>query len=407
MGKGKLLLAGVTLVCSVTLASAQKKEDFKLSAYGFFDIRSYFDTRRSVAGADNYLYLYPLSEKMAGDKDLNENRQSSLFGSTARFGFNLTGPKVLGADSRVNVEFDIFNYSSSGHFLFRHGYMGLDWENSSLVLGHTWHPMSKLIPAVGSISLGSPFNALSRSGQLRYDYRAGDGLTLTGAAMFQSLGNSMGPSGKSFEYQRDAMMPELYLGLALAGEKLSFETGGLYQKLCPAHGSDGTKQYVDGFAGMAQLVYKDGKFQAMAKTYLGQNMSQLGFCTGYGKVAGSDGEWAPLLASSSWLYADYGQAFKVGFFAGYMKNLGALKDLELGDPADPTDDMIYVSGGNIDRMYRIAPNMKYKSGNTLFCLEYDMTGVSYGQFESKGTVAGDAFVMNSRILISATYLFNL
>lgn len=382
--------------------SAQKKDDFKLSGYGFVDVRSYMDTRKSVAGADDYLYLYPLNEAMVNGADANDTKAASMFGSTVRFGFNMTGPKVLGADSRANVEFDVFNYNASAFFLFRHCYTVFDWENSSVTLGHTWHPMGKLMPGVGSIAVGSPFNALNRSGQLRYDFRAGDGLTFNAAAVFQSLNNATGPLGRSFAYQRRSMIPELYAGVEWSGEHLSLAAGVEWQKISPdttiADGKINT-QYVESVAGMAQAVYKNGKFQAMAKTYYGQNMSQLGFCTGYGLKAGTSDKWSPLTASSSWVFVDYGADFKVGCFAGYMKNLGAKDDLDASK--------ICATGGNIDRMFRVAPNLKYKAGNTQFCIEDDITGVSYGDFEAKGTVKGGDFVINNRVLLAVTYLFNL
>lgn len=382
--------------------SAQKKDDFKLSGYGFVDVRSYMDTRKSVAGADDYLYLYPLNEAMVNGADANDTKAASMFGSTVRFGFNMTGPKVLGADSRANVEFDVFNYNSSAFFLFRHCYTVFDWENSSVTLGHTWHPMGKLMPGVGSIAVGSPFNALNRSGQLRYDFRAGDGLTFNAAAVFQSLNNATGPLNRSFAYQRRSMIPELYAGVEWSGEHLSLAAGVEWQKISPDTTIAGGKintQYVESVAGMAQAVYKNGKFQAMAKTYYGQNMSQLGFCTGYGLKAGTSDKWSPLTASSSWVFVDYGADFKVGCFAGYMKNLGAKDDLAASK--------IYATGGNIDRMFRVAPNLKYKAGNTQFCIEDDITGVSYGDFEAKGTVKGGDFVINNRVLLAVTYLFNL
>ncbi|MCQ2083583.1 MAG: hypothetical protein MJY58_03690 [Bacteroidaceae bacterium] len=410
MRQKKNLLFAVALTGLVWCSgvSAQKKGDFTLSGYGFVDVRSYMDTRKSVAGADDYLYLYPLNEAMINGTDVNDTKAASMLGSTVRFGFNMTGPKVLGADSRANVEFDVFNYNSNAFFLFRHCYTAFDWENSSVTLGHTWHPMGKLMPGVGSIAVGSPFNSLNRSGQLRYDYKAGD-VTFEAAGIFQSLNNSTGPLGRSYAYQRRSMIPELYVGLEWNGEYLSLAAGAEWQKISPADSIAGTdvknrNQYVESVAGMAQAVYKNGKFQAMAKTYYGQNMSQLGICTGYGLKAGTDDEWSPLTASSSWVFVDYGSDFKVGCFAGYMKNLGADDNLDASKICAAGSD---GHGTGIDRMYRIAPNIKYKAGNTQFCIEDDITGVSYGEVEAKGTVKGGDFVVNNRILLAVTYLFSL
>lgn len=401
--KRMLLVAAMAVIAmsEVTDAFAQKKGEVTISPYGFFDVRSFYDTRKSSAPADGYLYLYPVPEvKTAEGADMSKTPQASMFGSDFRIGVNATGPKVLGADTRANYECDIFNYSSEGHFLFRHCYIGFDWEKSTVLLGQTWHPLGKTLPGVGSIALGSPFNALNRSGQLRLERKAGDGLMFTGAAVFQALSNSVGPGGKSYKFQRKSMIPEICVGIDWTGDNLSLAAGASWLRISPADSIVGNRiknQYVDGFTGMVQAQYKSGKFSATAKSYLGQNMSHLGFCTGFGKVKGKDDEWAPLLSSVSWLFVDYGGAFKVGCYGGFMKNLGADKEL--------TD--ICTTGGSIDRMFRIAPNLKYRSGNTTFCLENELTGVSYGTANPKGTVNGGSFVVNNRVLISATYFFTL
>lgn len=389
----------------MTLALAAQpvvaQSEFKANIYGFVDVRSYFDTRKSATGACDYLYLYPLDESIdAGGNDLNELASSSQFGSTARFGLNLTGPRVLGAASRANVEMDFFNFSSTTFYLFRHAYMALDWGESAVTFGQTWHPMSTLMPSTVSIALGSPFNGLSRSSQLRYDYKvpAVPGLKLSTAAVFQFLANSTGPQGRSNVYQRNSMLPELYAGVEWADDELMLGTGIEWQNVSPVV-VGGDKQYVSSFAGMAQLRYKHDDLLFMAKAYLGGNMSQLGFCTGYAQVYGSDRRWTPLNACSSWMYVEYGQSFKAGIFGGWMRNIGSREDIDI--------TKVYSVGGDIDRMSRIAPNIKYISGNTTFAAEFDMTTVRYGERKYNGQVAGKRWAINNRLLLTATYSFNL
>ena len=336
----------------------------------------------------------------ADGKDLNEQTSSSLFGSTARFGLNLTGPKVLGAASRANVEMDFFNYSSTTFYLFRHAYMALDWGGATVTFGQTWHPMSTLMPSTVNIALGSPFNGLSRSPQLRYDYMVGlvPGLKLSAAAIFQYLATSTGPQGKSNVYQKNSMIPELYAGAEWQDDNLMVGAGLEWQSICPVVEKD-DKQYVNSISAMAHVRYKYDDLLFMAKAYLGGNMSNLGFCSGYGKVWESDGKWAPLYACSSWMYVEYGHDFKAGIFGGWMRNLGSREDLELAK--------IYSVGGDIDRMTRIAPNIKYISGNTTFAAEFDMTTVRYGDRKVNGQVAGKRWAINNRLLLTAIYSFNL
>lgn len=394
----KFLASLSALIIPVCGAWAEgDSNSFTLSAYGFFDVRSYFDDRSSVLAAGDYLYLYPLDENIQGGTDLNESHSASLMGASARLGFNLTGPEAFGAKSRANLEMEFYNYSSSGHFLFRHAYFALDWSQATLTAGQTWHPMADMIPTTVSIALGSPFNGLNRSSQLRYDYKLGE-FKLSTAAIFQSLSSSTGPSGKSNSYQKSSMIPELYVGVQWQADALMLGGGIEWQKLSPVS-VGGDKQYVEGFAGMLQARYKTDRLNVMAKTFIGENMSHLGLCTGYAKELYSADEWCPLMAQSSWLSAEYGASLKVGAFCGFMQNLGSKNEIDL--------TQVYSTGGDIDCMYRIAPNLKYTFSNITLAAEYDITSVAYGVRKTDALVWGDGWVTNHRLLFTAIYKFSL
>ena len=377
--------------------SAQKKVSVDLG--GFVAVQSCYDSRVSSQGAGDLLYMYPKDKVYDTEgKDINERGHANYFANMARFIARINGPQLFGAASRGYVEIEVSGYNgsaaASNPILYRHAYVALDWENSSLTLGQTWHPTNEMFPGVVDIAIGAPFNSLNRSPMLKYDRFLGDdrSLKLTGAAIFQAMYCSNGPQGRSSDYAKNSMVPNFWLGAEQTLGDLKLTIGGEFQRIAPVfNGND--KKYLNTFDGMVQAVYAHDKFTAKGKVLYGENMSHLGLVTGYGLKA--DGEYSPLTAMSSFVFLSYGSSLKGGLMCGYMKNLGAKDDL--------VD--IYSLEKNLDGMYRIAPSIQYVTGNVNLGLEWDMTTAAYGDIEAKGTVTNTHEVTNHRILASLMYTF--
>jgi hypothetical protein len=196
----------------------------------------------------------------------------------------------------------------------------------------------------------------------------------------------------------------IYGGLDFKLGDLKLGAGVEYQDIVPLmDATDKNKKYhLTGFTGMVQAHYAKDKLSIKAKGLLGQNMSHLGICSGYGQVADPDNtgkiEFAPLTALSTWAQVQYGGALKFGLFGGYMKNYGADKDLD-------ATKIYAIGGGKIDSMWRLTPNVTYTAGNVVFGCEFEFTSVAYGKVESKGTVTDTHDVNNLRTLLSVMYNF--
>ncbi len=326
----------------------------------------------------------------------------------ARLGFVLHGPEIFGAASRAKAELEFSGHSAPGSILYRHAFMALDWENSTLTLGQTWHPMNDLFPSTVGIAIGSPFNALNRSPQLRYEYFLGDdkNIKLTGAAIFQAANGSYGyaTAGKSYNYNRWSLMPMFYAGVDFSFGDFKVGGGVEYKRTTPIIDyADGNKKYyVDGLCGMIQAQYNKDKLAVKAKTLIGHDMSHLGICSGFGQVDHLDAgdiRFAPLAASSSWAQVQWGGDLKFGLMGGFMSNWGAGKDLIPGT-------IRAAEGGTIDNMWRVAPNVQYTVGNMNLGVEYELTTVAYGTtIEPNGTVSDTHNVSNNRLLLSVMYAF--
>ena len=393
------------LIVGLLPVSVNAQQKATIDWYGFVAAQSWINTHESVAGAEGFLYLYPTdrAQDPVDQHDRNAIPQGSWFGTMARLGFVLHGPEIFGASSRAKAELEFSGHSAPGSVLYRHAFIALDWENSTLTLGQTWHPMNDLFPSTVGIAIGSPFNALNRSPQLRYEYFLGSekNIKLTGAAIFQAANASVGPTGKSYNYSRNSIVPMLYAGVDFTFGDLKVGGGLEFQHITPFVdlADNNKKYYLNGLSGMIQAQYNKDKLSVKAKTLIGQNMSHLGICSGFGLVGNlnpGDIRFAPLAASSSWAQVQYGGALKFGLMGGYMSNWGAGKDLAA----------IYaVENGRIDNMWRVAPSVQYNVGNMNLGVEYELTTVAYGTPQANGTVADTHNVSNNRLLLSVMYAF--
>ena len=395
------------LVVSLLSLSATAQKQVSIDWYGFVAAQSWINTHESNAGAEGFLYLYP-TDRVQDPVDQHDQRavpQASWFGTMARLGFVLKGPEIFGAASRAKAELEFSGHSAPGSVLYRHAFMALDWEKSTLTLGQTWHPMNDLFPSTVGIAIGSPFNALNRSPQLRYEYFMGDdkNIKLMGAAIFQAGNPSVGPAGKSYTYIRRSMMPMFYAGVDFTFGDFKVGGGLEYKRISPIIdlADNNKKYYLNGLCGMIQAQYNKDKLAVKAKTLIGHDMSHLGICSGFGQVDHLDPgriEFAPLAASSSWFQVQYGAELKGGIMCGYMSNWGAGKDLIPGTVSA-------VENGRIDNMWRVAPNVQYTVGNLNLGVEYELTTVAYGDLQPNGTVNNAHNVSNNRLLLSAMYAF--
>ncbi len=411
----KICLSFICLVMSASFLRAADNK-FDVSLYGFVTNQMYWQDRQNYQANDGLLNFFP-KDVAYNDKgeDLNEQFNSSMIAINTRLGVTVDGPQILGANTRALVEAD---FSSAGMlFFFRQGYIRFEWDRDILLFGQTGHPMcTDMMPGTINIAIGSPFNALNRSPMLRYDHRFGENksFTATGAAIYQyTSGKSTGPVGFSNIYQRNTGIPELWAGLNYTIKGFTAEAGFDWDYLVPrttridANGMEyKVNEHVNCWSALFQIGYNKGRFNVRAKSMYGYNMSHLNVASGYGVSAvNSDGsyEYAPLKASSSWLFAQYGKQWKVGMLFGFMKNLGADKDL-----VDPNHLLWVYSGNerNIDLIYRICPQIEFFAGNFSLGLEYEMTTVDYGNvIERNGKVSDTYSVRNNRVMFVAKYSF--
>jgi hypothetical protein len=402
------------LVAATFCANAQENTKPSVKLYGF--IRNYmdFDTRENLSSNSDQFNMIPKDEALnAYGDDLNQRADIHLLSITTRLGLDITGPEFLGAKTSAKIESDFAGFGTSNTVLrIRQAWAKMEWEKHSLLVGQAWHPMmGDMMPDVFSLETGAPFTPFSRTPQVRYDYKK-NGWALTATALYQYQYTSYGPDGASFNYARNAVVPEIYLqamykkGSFMAGagvDVLTLKPRQEYQFNGSTYKCN--EDRVIGISPTLFASYKKGNWGAKGRVTYAQNAAHLSMISGYGVTKVLDNgeqEYGTINSVSGWIDVTYKESLKKGtltwcWFAGYTKNLGCNDDI-VGN--------IYMRGEkNMDTMWRIAPSILYTHNAMSIGLEYNATTVAYGTPDSQYKVSDTHNVINSRLCAMLRYNF--
>ena len=403
------------LALGISAGFAQDKA-VKAEVYGF--IRNYFtyDSRSCVQSNEGLFNMLPNDHKLgANGEDLNAIPSVRFLSMTTRLGLNVAGPEIWGAKSTAKIESDFCGASSGTAFnlRIRQAYAKLAWEKSDVLVGQAWHPMSgDLMPEVFSLATGAPFNPFNRSPQVRYNYAPLKGLSFTAAALYQYQYGSVGLDGKTANtYSRNALVPELFVGVTAKGKHLTGGWGVNASTIAPRVTADvykdgvnvGAMRVNERLTSLSAMVFgslKVDDLSVRAKAVYGQNTSHMQQPTGFGIVAVEDGvnDYESMQLGSAWLTMMYGKKLRYGFFAGWMKNFGSAGE-------DFVSTMVVRNNPGMDQAIRFSPIVTYKVQNMQIGLEYEHTAAAYGAYQSNGMVTNTHWVANNRVCMMLKYDF--
>ena len=454
----KRILSTIALVLFVGMGFAQDKA-VKAEVYGF--IRNYFtyDSRSCVQSNEGLFNMLPNDVNYGTNgEDLNAIPSVRFLSMTTRLGLNVTGPEIWGAKSTAKIESDFCGASSGTAFnlRIRQAYAKLAWEKSDVLVGQAWHPMSgDLMPEVFSLATGAPFNPFNRSPQVRYNYAPIKGLSFTAAALYQYQYGSVGLDGKTANtYSRNALVPELFIGMTAKGKLLTGGFGVNASTIAPRVTADvyeaekriGAKRVDERLTSLSAMVFGSLKVENLSirtKAVYGQNTSHMQQPTGFGIVSVDDNgvyTYESMQLGSAWITMMYGKKLRYGFFAGWMKNFGSaganfITNSVIGKDKDGKDVyMIAVDGkipgsalvarnnitykdntAGLDQAFRFSPIVTYKVKNMQIGLEYEHTAAAYGTYKlnmnefpkkyTDGTVTDTRWVGNNRVCMMLKYDF--
>lgn len=415
----------VSLFALGGLAASAQDKAVKAEVYGF--VRNYFtyDSRSCVQSNEGLFNMLPNDQNLNADgEDLNAIPSVRFLSITTRFGMNVTGPEIWGAKSSAKFESDFCGASSGTAFnlRIRQAYTKLAWEKSDLLVGQAWHPMAgDLMPEVFSLATGAPFNPFNRSPQVRYNYSPITSLTFTAAALYQFQYGSVGLDGKTSNvYSRNALVPELFIGMTAKNKYLSGGFGVNASTIAPRVTAllDEEKpesiirvnERLTSYSAMVFGSLKVNDLTVRAKAVYGQNTSHMQQPTGFGVVGIRKSNHAyvyePMQLGSAWITMMYGKKLRYGFFAGWMKNFGTANHHYELTP-------VVRNNTGMDQAYRFSPIVTYKVQNMQIGLEYEHTATAYGEYKKStldykltdGTIVNTHWVANNRVCVMVKYDF--
>jgi hypothetical protein len=409
----KRILPFLLLLISFTSFSQEffTAKNIKVELSGFVRNDFIFDTRRNLDACDRLLEFMPMAPDYdTNGKDINAQPSAQFLNTFTRFGTGLSGLKMGKATIGAYVEVDFTGGASTNSLRFRHAYTKFVWPKTELLFGRTWHPtfIEKVYPSTLNENTGLPFQVFNRSPQLRLTHHISDNLDFIAGAVYQFKYANMGPMGKTYQYQRDAVVPNLHAQLQfynenwVAGAALDWKS---IQPRTYTIGTTGrfvTNEKLNTMAVLAYFKYTGIKFIIKGKSMYGQNVCESLLPSGYAVASlnSSTGAetYTPFNHIYNWINFTYGNDWKFGFFAGYLKNLGTSDN-----PIGP----LYGFATNVDMVYKISPQMIYTWKNFMFGWELSWTTAAYGEndYDDYAKVINTENVTNFRNLLSVAYKF--
>ncbi|MBR4739479.1 MAG: hypothetical protein IK058_05695 [Bacteroidales bacterium] len=427
-------VCGVLMLCVAAAAQESKViltgDTMKVApvrVYGF--VRNYytFDSRQTYTVVGGEYHLLPYDEDLHDGVDLNAVPSGQLQALSSRFGLDVTGPVLLGMRSSAKLEGDFGGFGSYNHELrLRLAYLKLQTLNTELLIGQDWHPLSgNIMPEVLGMAAGAPFRPHSRTPQIRGTLYWGS-FGYSAALLWQLQYMNNGPKSAtnpateaSVSYAHNALWPEAYLDFGFRNSSFIIKLGVDAQILSPrTHASvDGVTKKVDetvkSITPTVYAQYVEGMWSVKFRTLLAQNTSHLNQLVGYAVTGvNEDGSWSysPMNATISYLNIAYGKTYRADLFLGYMQNLGVGENLlQFTDNAGNDFYRIYMKGGetftHLHSVWRVAPSLSYNVKAFNVGLEYEVTGVRYGDLNSDATVEPQRHIINHRLCALVKYNF--
>ncbi len=400
----KFLFIFFTLASSFVFA-----QNFGISFSGFVKTDVIYDTRQTVALREGHFLLYPQNEKLdLNNSDVNDKSNFNILSIQSRLLGKISGPEAFGANTSAQIEAEFFGTSDGdiNGFRLRHAFVKFDWENISLLVGQTWHPMfiTEVFPGVVSFNTGVPFQPFARNPQIRL-LQSFDNIRLIFTAASQRDFSSNGPDGFTSAYLRNSVIPNLNAQVQFAKENNLIGVGLDFKKLTPRIVTTKnfiTEKSISTLSFTGYFKFSPDPVTIKSQLVYGSNLADLMMLGGYAvkstNTADGQEEYSGIKILSVWGELIYGKEIELGLFGGYSKNLG-------------TDDNIYGAyygrATNIDNLIRISPRVQFNSGKSRISTELEYTVAAYGKNDNlnKGKVIDTKSIANFRLLLAVYYFF--
>ncbi|MFA6129125.1 MAG: hypothetical protein WC699_17635 [Bacteroidales bacterium] len=408
-----LLILGFLFILNTVAKPQTASPAFGIKLSGYIKTDVIYDTRQSCAAnglREGHFYLFPDNVVYDADSvDLNASPSFHILSIQSRLRGDITGPDAFGARTSGAIEAEFFGTSEAdlNGFRLRHAFTRLDWLNTSLLIGQTWHPIfpTECFPGTISFNTGAPFTPFARNPQIRLTRKIGTVSAIVTTYSERDF-TGTGLDGSSNKYLKNSGIPSINMqfripviktGLVFIGA--DFKTIRPELKTTANYHTDENLVSFSGFI-TVNVRTKPVTFTAMG-AYI-QNATDMLMIGGYAVSEILDAgkslkSYTNLNTFTSWFdITTNGKTFQAGLFGGYSKNLGAN-----GPMIGPS----FGRGLNIDYLLRLSPRVMFTRGKTTFAGEIEATTAAYGTIQPNGTVMNVKPVTNVRLLVAAYYRF--
>lgn len=407
MSLKKLALLSLSYMSFLNIHASEPNIDYKL--YGYVRNDFYINSRINEQGLDGLFNMIPKPiELNSFNEDINAVPNAEMLSVATRLGLDFSNSQAFGAKTSAKIELDFAGISSSYYLIrLRQAYMKLNWKNTELLIGQTWHPMfGNVFPSILSLNAGNPFQAFNRSPQIRIKQNISPNSYFTLAANYQMQYLSKGPLGSSASYIKNAIVPDLFLGFENKTKHWTSGIGVETKTLKINH------QKLRSASAEIHSQYVNDQFQIKAKGMIGQNMSDHLMIGGYG-VKGRDAKYnediyTNLNTASSWINIVYGTKLQANIFAGISENLGSVSPLTQTSMGQFTTYGLGFYNEQqqlLQTLQRLSGGLCYHLSNFMVGIEYEFTDAKYGRINNKGLIDNPYYVNNQRATVSVSYFF--
>lgn len=421
--KKLIVILASALVCGS--AFAQDETPAKYSLYGFIRNYATFDSRESNAGTQDMYFYMPKDENLnAEGVDLNAIPSFRMFSLTTRLGLKVSDYQFGNVSVNGAVEADFYCMNGSvATFRLRQAYVGIgmnlrDGDKLLVNVGQTWHPMAVDMPHILNLETGAPFNPFNRSPQIMAHYSMGSKITATGGIIFPMQFLPVGPNGKSVEYNKYGLIPEIYLGVAYKDGAFLGKAGvDLFSSKPVRYDTDalGRTHLASGrlFAVSPFLYgqYTKDLLQIKAKTIFAQSGEHMNLLSGYGiseyDAASHSISYTPMQDWASFVSVQYGKKIQFMAMLGYMKRFGTTTDLEMTAGVPTALWLNTAADTKIQQAVRFTPTIAWNIGKLTLSLEYNITAAEFGRgaITSRGLYDDGKWIANHRIINMVKFNF--
>ena len=386
---------------------------FGIKFSGFVKNDFFYDTRQTVTAREGHFLLWPSPEKLdPNGLDINSAPSFNFLSIQSRLTGAISGPDAFGAKTSGMIEGAFFGNiePNINSFRLRHAYAKLNWTNTELLLGQTWHPMFNTVcfPDVVSFNTGAPFQPFARNPQIRITHSIGH-FKFMAAALSQVDFTSAGGSSLI----RNSGMPEVMGQISYTykngnGTEISSGIGGGYKTLRPRlETSKKTLNYVEdervgSYTSQAFLKIKTSPLTFKLQGFYGQNSYDVTGISSFAVLSVDTATdyrtYTALTSYSIWSEVHTnGKTVMVGIFGGYTGNLGADKTI--------LPQYVFGTRSNIHHVWRVSPRIVWNYGKMRLAAEIEYTTAAFGKFGTDGKVTNSSEVSNLRSLFAVYYFF--